>query len=79
MCRYFLEKNIAEQTSLCAKMSNKKISETLLELLDRIYDENPSFREFINTSLEDICRDKNVSPHQLFSILSRFYLLLFLS
>ena len=39
-------------------MSDKKISETLLELLDRIYDENPSFREFINTLLEDICRDK---------------------
>ena len=43
--------------------------EILLIVLDKVYDEYPNIREFINTTMTDICRKENVSPRQGFSIL----------
>ena len=41
--------------------------EILLIVLDKVYDEYPNIREFINTTMTDICRKENVSPRQEFS------------
>ena len=53
-------------------MNNSKKCKILLETRNMVYGEYPNIREFIDISMPDICRSKNVSPH-----LVLFYLLCF--
>ena len=41
-------------------MNTKKRSEILLKVLYKVYDKYPATREFIDTSIKNICKDKNV-------------------
>ena len=41
-------------------MNNKKRSEILLKLIDEVYDQYQDAWNFINSSMVDICREKNV-------------------
>lgn len=43
-------------------MNNKKRSEILLKLIDEVYDQYQDAWNFINSSMVDICREKNVLP-----------------
>ena len=53
-------------------MNNKKKSEILLKVPDKVYEEYSNVRDYLSTSMEDICREENVSPYQLFSSFSAF-------
>ena len=48
-------------------MNNKKKSQILLKVPDKVYEEYSNVRDYLSTSMEDICREENVSPYQLFS------------
>ena len=49
---------------------NNKRSEFFKKMPDRVYDEYPNIREFVNSSsMVDIYREENASTHRLVSIL----------
>ena len=58
-------------------MNYKKRNEVLLEVFGRVYNEHLNIRQLINTTMADICREENVSPYQVFSILLCFVFLVF--
>ena len=53
------EKEQDEQANQQSKINNKKRSEIQLKVLDKIYDQYPYIREFVNRSTAVICREKN--------------------
>ena len=62
-----MKKEKAEQNS--QKMSNRKRNMMLLKVLDRANDDQSNMREYLNKSMVEICKQANVSSHQVFSIL----------
>ena len=62
-----MKKEKAEQNS--QKMSNRKRNMILQKVLDRAHDDQSNMKEYLNKSMVEFCKQTNVSPHQVFSIL----------
>lgn len=43
-----------------------KVFLILLKVLQEIHDDHPNLHEYLDKSMVDICREENVSPHQVF-------------
>ena len=54
-------------------MINRKRNMILLKVLDRAHDDQLNMREYLNKSIVEICKQENVSPHRVFSILFCLY------
>lgn len=49
-----------------AKMNNRKRSIILYRVLQKTHNDHPNLREYLDKSMVEICREKNVSLNQVF-------------
>lgn len=64
LCGY-LKKEKPEQ-NLYGNEQQGKVFLILLTVLQEIHDDHPNLHEYLDKSMVDICREENVSPHQVF-------------